>query len=350
MLKVVKKNGVLWVTGRFLGVQVRRTTGLPVGYERQAEEVRLGWEREIVDGRFRVRASKHAFGDAVQKYLEWRRMSGRLSSSTITVARRFEQMFAGAAVEDMTGEAVHEAVAKEFAGLSAGSVRRYLNVLGAILRYAGELWNIATPRIKRPRVDDHRDVHFDGEEANRFLGWVRKKCPWYYPHFLTLVDCGVRLNELLRLEKRDFAEGVLRVRRRPVGNGKTVTRTIPLTPDVEAIVDDMADEGPVFRKKDGTEFPDGNTASAYLGKELRRGCAELGLRQLRVHDLRHTFAYLVAKGGADIGDLQGLMGHEDIEQTMRYRGFVLTRAKSAIMAARSQSCPGRVEPVQALCK
>lgn len=342
MLKVVKKNGMLWVTGRLLGVQVRRTTGLPVGHERQAEEVRLTWEREIVEGRFRTKTNKHSFSEAVKKYLEWRQMSGALSRGTMSVAERFERMFEGVAIEDMTGEMIHERTAKEFVGLTPGSVRRYLNVLGAILRYAGELWSVALPKVKRPRADDQRDVHFNEVEANKFLRWAKETAPWYYPHFLVLIDCGVRLNELLRLTQRDFAEGVLRVRRRAVGNGKTEARTIPLTPDVGVVVKGLNKEGPVFLKPDGREFPDGNTASAYLGRVLKQGCAELGLPVLRVHDLRHTFAYLVAQGGADIADLQTLMGHEDISQTMRYRGFVPTRARDAIMAARTplQTCAG----------
>ena len=71
---------------------------------------------------------------------------------------------------------------------------------------------------------------------------------------------------------------------------------------------------------------------------LRDGCAAMGLpstgeESMRPHDLRHTFAYLTAKAGADLGDLQYLMGHEDISQTMRYRGFI-----KAEQGLTSQTC------------
>ena len=35
-----------------------------------------------------------------------------------------------------------------------------------------------------------------------------------------------------------------------------------------------------------------------------------------------TCSLLLAQNGADIGDLQLLLGHSDISQTMRYRGWV----------------------------
>lgn len=64
------------------------------------------------------------------------------------------------------------------------------------------------------------------------------------------------------------------------------------------------------------------------------GLPHEGDAAMRVHDLRHTFAYLTAKAGADIGDLQYLLGHEDISQTMRYRGFIQSRATTFVSSMR----------------
>ena len=46
--------------------------------------------------------------------------------------------------------------------------------------------------------------------------------------------------------------------------------------------------------------------------------------------MRHTYAYLCASAGADIGDLKELMGHRSVMMTMRYRGFVKNRAADAV--------------------
>ena len=333
MLKVKRRDRVLWVEGTLLGVRVRKSTGLPVGSEREAERTRLGWEREIVEGTFGEETKRHDFGDAVVRYLRWKGLEGGVSEGTRRMALRFATLFAGCDVKSMTAGKIQETIEGAFAGLKPGSVRRYLNILNAVLAHAEEIWGLRLARAKRPRADDQRDVHFGVTEANRFLEWVREHEPHYWPHFVVLVDCGVRLNELLRLEKRDFEGGVLRVRRREERNGKTESRTIPLTKAVEHAIASLPESGPAFRKPSGV-FPSANTASAYLGVVLRRGCEELGLRRLRVHDLRHTFAYLVAQNGADIADLQGLLGHEDISQTMRYRGFVASRGRAAVVSAR----------------
>jgi integrase len=43
-----------------------------------------------------------------------------------------------------------------------------------------------------------------------------------------------------------------------------------------------------------------------------------GLRRLRFHDLRHTFASLAVDGGASLVQVQAWMGHADVKTTMRY--------------------------------
>jgi site-specific recombinase XerD len=88
----------------------------------------------------------------------------------------------------------------------------------------------------------------------------------------------------------------------------------------------------VFKKPDGTSWLDfqPNRASKALNKALKQACAHMAIEPLRVHDLRHTFAYQTTLHGADLGDLQQLLGHSDISQTMRYRGWIVSRARSVI--------------------
>jgi hypothetical protein len=85
-----------------------------------------------------------------------------------------------------------------------------------------------------------------------------------------------------------------------------------------------------------------NSASPVLNIELRAACKVLGLpyrggAAIRCHDLQHTFAYLCGSNGADLGDLQYLLGHSDIAMTMRYRNFIQSRARNAVSGMRSVS-------------
>jgi hypothetical protein len=51
-------------------------------------------------------------------------------------------------------------------------------------------------------------------------------------------------------------------------------------------------------------------------QEFEPVLARAGLRRIRFHDLRHTFASLMIEGGCDIKTLQVLMGHSSITTTM----------------------------------
>jgi site-specific recombinase XerD len=44
----------------------------------------------------------------------------------------------------------------------------------------------------------------------------------------------------------------------------------------------------------------------------------VGLKLLRFHDLRHTFASLFMMGGGNIYTLQKLLGHASVQMTERY--------------------------------
>ena len=236
-------------------------------------------------------------------------------------------------MRDITTSAVTSYVTHTWKGLEPGSIKRYLNDFRAVLNHAASVIDGYTPcKIQMPIVKDQRDVHFDEHEANLFLEWVQNNEPTYYPHFVTLIDTGVRLNELLSLKAGNFAKDVVRVRRRLVRSGKTQTRDIPLTEAMEAISKDI-------RARQSVPWKSADSASATLNNILKRACKELGFATdgkdaMRVHDLRHTFAYLTAKAGADLGDLQYLMGHEDISQTMRYRGFIQSRARTFVRSLR----------------
>lgn len=55
-----------------------------------------------------------------------------------------------------------------------------------------------------------------------------------------------------------------------------------------------------------------------LRKPLQRACQAAGIKGLRLHDLRHSFAALALASGSSLFDVQILLGHRDIAVTQRY--------------------------------
>ena len=63
----------------------------------------------------------------------------------------------------------------------------------------------------------------------------------------------------------------------------------------------------------------------YQGKPLRDirtafklACQRASIKNLRFHDLRHTFATRLVLSGVDLATVSKLLGHSSIQMTMRY--------------------------------
>lgn len=326
MLKLQKLNSVWYIMGSVDGKRIRKSTKVPVAVQNSqkiANQMRLDMEMAMYNGTGDVDVT---FDDALLEYRKLKQWERRLSADMESKIAKIETYWTGRKLSEITTKAVSTYVEVCLGNLKPGSIRRYLNQLRAILKNAEELYNWRCPKIIMPEVDDARDTHLEADEVNQVLGWIRKHEPRYYPHFLLLFDTGARLGEMLSLTTNSFRDGNVLIRRQMSKNRqKTLTRNVPMTDEVKDL-----------------RFPIGGldlwncpkSASSTLNKVLKRACLGVGIMPIRLHDCRHTFAYLAAKAGADIADLQHLMGHKDISMTQRYRGFVQSRAKNVIRGIR----------------
>ena len=57
-----------------------------------------------------------------------------------------------------------------------------------------------------------------------------------------------------------------------------------------------------------------------------------GMPELRVHDLRHSFASFLVNAGRSIYEVQNLLGHADIKTTSRYAHLSQESLKAAVSA------------------
>jgi len=158
--------------------------------------------------------------------------------------------------------------------------------------------------------------------------------------FLTAAFTGLRMGELLALRWRDvdFAGSVIRVRSSWAGGQLTTpksgqVRSVPMAPDVASALARVGDrehwtgdDDLVFASDTGSYLADSALRVRYKAA-LRRA----SLRDLRFHDLRHTFGTrMIAK--ADVRRVQEWMGHADIQTTMKYLHYA-PRAEDAQLVA-----------------
>ena len=244
--------------------------------------------------------------------------------------------------------------------ISARDVRRYVAALAASERYCNKTINNslvvlrlclahayddglisknpaasrpgARERIKLPA--EHREMDYLRlREIPRYLG----ACDGVYrPLAETLIATGMRISEALALTWRDvdFDAHAIRVMRSAKRDGVGSTkgdrfRAVELGPRLLTLMRDLharrselhrADSSPdlVFVGPRGGVL-DGGDVSREHHKHALEGA---GLRDMRLHDLRHTAAASWLASGLPLIYVQRQLGHASIETTQREYGHL----------------------------
>ena len=77
-------------------------------------------------------------------------------------------------------------------------------------------------------------------------------------------------------------------------------------------------------------------------KGFRRVLKRAGISDLRIHDLRHSFASLAINNGATLYEVQHLLGHSDSKTSQRYAHMAsdsLRRASAHVSAVIAKAQP-----------
>lgn len=198
-----------------------------------------------------------------------------------------------------------------------GAATRTLGLLGAIFQYAVDQgYRQDNPVRGVKRFPDKRcDRFLSGAEIARLSEAIEACDVSVYAKTIirVLMMTGARKGEIEQLQWRevDFAGGYLRL-----DDSKTGQKVIPIGPDVlELLKQTVRIEGEryVFPSLKVPGRPYVGTKKAW---EIIREHA--GMPDLRLHDLRHTFASLAVSQGASLPMIGKLLGHKDSKTTERY--------------------------------
>lgn len=132
---------------------------------------------------------------------------------------------------------------------------------------------------------------------------------------------GLRRQELLglRWENIDFTKQTIFIPKTKTEN----ERTLGLTPDLIQLLENLSPrkEGIVFEK----------ITADQLKYQLTHASIKAGLKHVRPHDMRHSFAVNFLNRGGKLEYLQRLMGHSNIKTTQRYMQFKKGEIASQMM-------------------
>ena len=232
-------------------------------------------------------------------------------------------------------------------GLSARSVVYHHRIISKALDYAVKMGivvrNVASV-VEPPRVARVTMKTLSPEEVQIFLDAARETD--YYVYFSTLLYTGLRRGELLALRWRnlDLKRGTLTViaTAYKLGNGDYIIkepktaqsrRSVTLPPSlVELFRAYQADQEllrvqlGVSLKADDFVFirPDGKAINpSAVTLAFKRIIKKAGLRDVRIHDLRHTHATLMLKAGVHPKVVSERLGHASIGITLDIYSHVL---------------------------
>lgn len=163
----------------------------------------------------------------------------------------------------------------------------------------------------------------------------------YYLLFLVAILTGLRQGEILALRWSDLDEFrallfVVRAFHPEVGftepKSRTSRRAVQLTPVLlDALLEQRqkANAGAddlIFPNKAGNPINHQNLTNRIFHPALERA----GVKRIRFHDLRHTYAALMISMGANIKFLQRQMGHASITTTLDRYGHLLDEVAGGV--------------------
>ena len=319
-LRIQTRGDTLYVQGTLLGKRVRMSTGLPKHRRKEANIIRIQTENAILKGEI-LPNTRQTFGEYIDAY----ERSLNLSREGVPPVEKrvialLKNRVANVSVDKMTVRHMTQNIVKLWDNVQDNSRRRYVNVLNAVINNGNVEFAKHIPSYPNKFVDDARSVHFTADETKAFLAEIEGTPD--YMNFMYLVYLGVRLGELrhMEIDRASASIFVYSTSR----HTKTVHRILPIPNNLSKAIRTYG-----FSPMSGHETA--GKASLAMNLQLKQVCRDLGIaKDMRVHDLRHTFAYLTAQKGADLAELQGLLGHKDIAMTMRYRGFIPSKARHAV--------------------
>lgn len=219
-------------------------------------------------------------------------------------------------------------------GLSPATVKHSLVLLRQMIN-KGKQWDLwvgenPVSKIRLPSPDNRRERFLTQEEASKLLVELGKRSPKLRLIALVSLRAGLRAGEIFSMSWQDlnFEGRFINVR----GKG-AISRQAYMT---ESLVRELWEwprgrSGYVFEdRKHGGKIQEVSGAFDEAVKEvgLNSKVDDRNTKQRVVfHTLRHTFASWLAMAGCDIFTIKELMGHNNIEMTIRYAHLIPDRKR-----------------------
>lgn len=316
------------------GKRVRRSTGTT--NQREAKALEAKWKLEVHQMKHWDIPPSHSFEQLMVDYIRARR--GEINLSAVGyVTKNLRSFFAGRELEKLKRADISAYIMKrKDDGVKPATINRELDVLSASINYAKKRWDWDIPNpvlgmsLKEP---EGRLRWLTRAEADALIRAAESESRTpHLPDFIRLaLNTGCRRGELFMLDwgRVDLREGVIRLESQHTKSRKR--RMIPLNEEArQALLGrarfraEYCPASPwVFAHKTGARILELHTA-------FRTACRRAGIEDFRIHDLRHTFASWLVSAAVPLLEVKELLGHADINMTLRYAHLAPDNLRGAV--------------------
>jgi len=239
-------------------------------------------------------------------------------------------------------------------GYAKSTVAHFKDVVSGVLNKALDDEVIqANPALNVGKIAQRKNTKEDvnpltAKELKTLLDIVQKHYPEHYVLFLLLARTGMRIGEALALQWADidFNGRFIEVKKSLVrgqistpksGKSRRVDMSKQLTASLKGHRHQNKKKGLslgigempefVFTNEKGKPIDKDNWRRRVFNKALEKA----GIRRIRIHDLRHTYATLRISKGDNIADVSNQLGHHSVKLTMDvYYHWIPGKKKSEV--------------------
>jgi integrase len=299
------------------------------------------------------------FTDAAAEYMRWLQHDRMRKPSTLRdyqsiLRAHLLPAFGQQRLEDITTDRVEAWSARLASGRMGNRTRlKILTVLHGVMQRAKRVWKLPSnpvSDVEKPVQRRTTEIQvFSTEEIMALIRAASSEEDGAI--YLTAAFTGLRRGELVALRWRnvDFPRRHIRVTASYTGRALSTpksgrARSVPMAPQVAEALARLNQRGH-HTADDDLVFP--GIAGEYLDasalyRRYKTALKRAGLRDLRFHDLRHTFGtQVIGNPSVSILQLKEWMGHADIDTTMKYLHYA-PRARDADLVSAAFAF---VEPV-----
>ena len=281
--------------------------------QRWARSVEVEWDKGTYTNIHQ--AQKTTFGELIARYLrEVTPLMRGASADTIRLKAIMRRPIAKENMATLTSAKIAKYRDARLQEIKPSTVIRELAYFSAIINHARREWGLSIPNpvlgVRKPAQPQGRNRILTYEEERLLLDACKplaNRNIYTRPFVILAIETAMRRGEILSLHWENINYAKRTAYLSLTKNGES--RTVPLS--TRAIVTLQA----LPRSIDGRVLP---VNFAALETNFKRARERAGLKDLRIHDLRHTAATRLAEKLPNLLELSAVTGHKSLAMLKRY--------------------------------